>query len=879
MRGFWLRLLRLLRWRASEREIDEELRFHVEMEAEQYLRQGVDPAEARRRALIALGGLDRWREEVRAARGTAWIEDAVRDVRLAVRGLLRAPGFAVAAVGAIALGIGATTAVYSVVDQVVLSPLPYPDSHELVTVWTQDPRQGAEKDVASWPNFIDWRDAATTFDALATALPRRYTLTGGGEPEEVVGAAVSRGFFELIGHPLALGRPFRDDEVEGTVSNVVVISHELFARRFGADSSVVGRTITLDGAQYEIVGVTRPGSGYPRDAALWTPQAFPPDEPLTKYPRFRLLFPVIGRLADGVTLSAAQAEMDAIAARLAEAYPEANQGTGIRLEPLQETIVGDARTPLLVLLGAVAAVMLIVVVNVANLLLARGTARARELAVRLAIGAGRGRIVRQVLAESALLGGLGGLVGAALAAVGVATLAAAGPPELPRLDEVRPDWTILGIALAVAFAAAFAFGLVPALQAGRADPATHLRSGGPGASTAALGRVRSAFVAAQFALALVLLVGAGLFLRSFLNLRAVDPGFDPDGVLSVSMNLPRDRYPNADARRAFHQQLLDAAAALPGVQSVGTIDGLFLGELPRLGTPTIESRPDQFGPDTKIPVAGRTVSPGFFSTMGLEIVAGRGLDETDRPGGVRVAVVNETFARRFLAGLDPIGQRFTWLYQGEGSQWFTIVGVVEDARQAGLAAPVLPAVFNALAQYPPSRIELLIRTAGDPRSLARAATRVVHEIDPNLPVSVRTLDQALADQLAPRRFVSSLLGVFALAALTLAAIGIFGVMAYVVGRRTREIGIRVALGAARPRLLFDVLREGMLHAGAGLVVGVLAALGLARLVRSQLFGLEPTDPATFTAAAAVLLVVAAAACVLPARRAAAVDAVIALREE
>ena len=879
MKGLWLRLLRVLRWRASEREIDEELRFHVEMEAEKYERAGVDRREARRRALIALGGQDRWREEVRAARGAAWIEDAVRDVRLGARGLVRSPGFAAAAIGAIALGVGATTAIYSVVDQVVLSPLAYPESDELVTVWMRNARQGTEESVTSWPNFMDWREATTTLDGLATVLPTHYTLTGAGEPEQILGARVSRGFFELVGHPLALGRPFRDDEVEVEVGNAVVLSHALFTRRFGADPSIVGSTIELDDVTYEVVGVTRPGAGYPREAELWTPQAFPADYPLTMYPRRRLLFPVIGRLGDAVPLPVAQAEVDAIAGRLEEAYPETNRGVGIRLEPLHETIVGDVRTPLLVLLGAVAAVLMIAVVNVANLLLARGTVRARELAARVALGAGRGRIVRQVMAESALLGGLGGLAGAALAFIGVTAVVAAGPGDLPRLDEVRPDWRMLGVAFAVALGATLAFGLVPAVQAGRVDPASNLRKSTRGSSSAALGGVRGAFVAAQFGLALVLLVVSGLLMQRFLNLRAVDPGFETDGVLSVTLDLSPARYPDSEARGVFYRELLEQVTALPGVESVGTISNMFLTNR-ATATPTVESRPNQFGPDTEVPAVSDVVSPGLFPTVGLDIVAGRGLEETDGPDAMRVAVVNETFARRFLAGLDPVGQRFTWLYQGDGSYWFTIVGVVQDARRSGLAAPVESAAFYPLGARPGSHTDILIRTDGDPLSLAPAVRNAIHGIDADVPLSnMRTLEQALADQLAQRRYVSWLLGVFALTALTLAAIGIFGVMAYVVGRRTREIGIRVALGAARTKLLSDVLREGMLHAGVGLVLGVLASLGLTRLVRSQLFGLEATDPATFGAASVLLLLVAGLACALPAQRAATVDAMVALRED
>jgi predicted permease len=411
------------------------------------------------------------------------------------------------------------------------------------------------------------------------------------------------------------------------------------------------------------------------------------------------------------------------------------------------------------------------------------------------------------------------------------------------------------------------------------DPAANLRKSTRGSSSAALGGVRGAFVAAQFALALVLLVGSGLLMQSFLNLRAVDPGFEPEGVLSVTLDLSSARYPGSEARGAFYRELLDRVTALPGVESVGTITRMFVTDRPT-GTPTVESRPNQFGPDTEVPAVSDALSPGLFSTVGLEIVAGRGLEETDGPDAMRVAVVNETFARRFLAGLDPVGQRFTWLYQGDGSYWFTIVGVVQDARRSGPAAPVEPAAFYPLGARPGSHTDMLIRTDGDPLALATAVRNAIHAIDADIPLSgVRTLEQAMADQLGQRRYFSWLLGVFALAALTLAAIGIFGVMAYVVGRRTREIGIRVALGAARTKLLSDVLREGMLHAGAGLVLGVLASLGLTRLVRSQLFGLEATDPATFGAASLLLLLVAGLACALPARRAATVDAMVALRED
>jgi predicted permease len=829
---------------------------------------------------MAMGGQDRWREEVRAARGTAWIEDTARDVRFALRGLARAPGFHAAAIGTVALGVGAATAIYSVVDQVVLSPLPYPDSDELVSVWLRIPARNIDEGLTSWPNFVDWREATSTLERIATLVPDRVTLTGGDDPEEILGVSVSRGFFELVGAPLALGRPFRQDEVEGDFASVVVLSHELFTRRFGADPSILGRMIVVDDATFEVVGVTEPGRGYPRDAELWMPQAFGTGRQWRE-PRGRLWLSVMGRLADGADLSVAQQEMEGIAARLEAEYPDVNRGVGIKLEPLRRTIVGGARTPLLGLLAAVGLLMLIAVANVANLLMARGTARAHELAARLALGAGRGRVIRQALTHSAVLGGIGGLFGAVLASVGVVALVAAAPSDLPRLDEVRVDWLILGLALASALGASVAFGLVPAVQATRVDPGTSLRAAARGSSSTGMARLRGAFVGSQFALAFVLLVGSGLLVRSFLKLRAVDPGFDIEGMLSVSLSLPPIRYGDAEARRAFHSELTEEVSALPGVDAVGTISSLFLSDLPNAGTVTIESRPDQHETGTEIPVVTDAVSPGFFSAAGMEVMAGRGLETTDGPEDLPVAVVNETFARLYLNGLDPVGQRYTWgRPYGEDTHWFTIVGVVEDARRSGLAAPVRPAVFEPTTQRARSDLEVLIRTTGDPLSLAPAVRAAIAAVDAGLPVSrVRTLEQALGESVAQRRFVAWILGVFAAAAMALAAIGIFGVMAYLVGRRTREIGIRVALGADRRRVLGEILGEGMRQAGTGLAVGVLASLAFAGVVRSQLFGLEPTDPVTFVGASAVLLLAAALACIVPARRAAAVDAMVALREE
>lgn len=882
MRGWLLRLYRMLRSGASEHELDDEMRHHVEMETEALVRSGLEPREARRRALMAFGGQDRWREETRAARGTVWLEDALRDARFALRGLARNPAFTFSALVALSLGVGATTAIYSVVRGVVLAPLPFPRPDQLVTVWMSNPAQGIAEDIASWPNFEDWRSRSATVDPMVVVRNRRWTLTGNdADPEEVVGAAVSRGFFEMLGAPLALGRTFRDEEAEGDPAPVVVLSHELWVRRFGSDPGIVGATIRLNDEAWEVVGVTQAGRGYPRIAELWTPFSFGPALEPYRESRGTLWLPVVGRLADGVDLQAAQAEVDEIARGLREEYPTANEGVGITLEPLQETLIGDVRTPLLVLLGAVGLVLLIAVVNVANLLLARGVARGRELALRLTLGAERGRVVRQALAESAVLGGIGGLIGAALAAGGVAVLLRLAPAGLPRVDEIAVEPGLLLVAIGIALGASLLFGLVPALHAGSVHLAGQVsEGGGRGGSSGRLARVRGAFVTGQFALALVLLVGAGLLLRSFANLRGVDPGFQPAGVLTATLSLPSSRYPGGDAARNFTDEVIPALEALPGVERVGAVSTLFITALPNMSPVVIESRPELDTTSQSDPVVRDAASEGFLDAAGMRLVAGRGFTPADGPDATPVAVVNEAFVRRFLSGRAAPGERFSWTGRGEGAEWITVVGVAADARRAGLDAPVRPSAFVPHAQSPSGRFDLLVRTSGDPLALTQSLRTTIGRIDPMLALTrVRALDQAMSETLSARRFVVVLLGVFAAAALVLAAVGIYGVMAYVVGQRTREIGIRVALGAERGAVLGGVLREGLLHAGIGLVLGGVGAVALSRYVRSQLFGLDATDPATFALAALVLVLVAAAASAIPARRAAAIDPMVALREE
>ena len=880
IRGMWLKLKALLAPVRAERELDEELRFHLEMETSENLRLGMGAREARRRAYRDFGGVDRFREETREARGTRWLEDLVRDTGFGLRLLARAPGFTAAALLTLALGVGATTATFTIVRGVLLRPLPFPAADELVTVWLTNPAQGIDEDINSWPNFVDWREQSSSVEHMVAVSNTRPTLTGEGEPEELLGARVSRGFFEMLGAPLFLGRGFRPDEVEGEEGLLVVLSHELWVRRFGGDAAVVGRSILLNGEPHEVVGVTAPGMRYPRDAELWVPLSFRGGLAGLREARGSLWLPVVGRLADGVSLTEAQAEMNAVARRLEEAYPDANEGMGIALEPLRETLVGDVRTPLLVLLGAVGFVLLVGCANVGNLVLARGTARGREMAVRLSLGGGRGRLLRQVVTESALLGLIGGALGTGLAAALVAWVRTRPPAGVPRMDEVSLDPPVLAFALLLSLGTGVLFGLIPALQVAKTEPLEQLREGGRG-SDGGLTRLRPLFVAGQFALAMVLLVGAGLLVRSFLNLQRVDAGFEPEGVLVAQLRLPAARYPDGESLRAFTGELLAGLEALPGVEEAGVVNTFLLSQLANSSSVAIESRPVLPDGLLRWPVTYDGASEGLLGATGMELVAGRGFLASDGPDDPPVVLVNQAFVRLYLPSTDPLGERITFGNpEGEDPGWMTIVGVLRDARRSGLDQEVRPSALMPYTQYMRTGLDVVIRASGDPVGLAPALRQSVRSIDPDLPVSqVRTMEQAVDEGLAVRRFLTALLAGFAVVGTLLAAIGIYGVMAFLVGRRTREIGIRVALGAGRGTILGSVVREALLQAGVGLAIGLGAALLLGRVVQSQLFGLGAADPLTLGGVGVLLLAVAAVAAALPARRATRVAPSVALRVE
>lgn len=797
-----------------------------------------------------------------------------KTLRYAYRSLRGSKSTSLAVISTLALGIGVTTAVFSIVYGVLLRPLPYPDSDRLVRVWLSNPRQGIDKDITSYPNFADWRAQSRSIQGMAAVASAARNLTGAGEPRELSGAAVSEGYFGILRVAPVLGRVFTPEEESLSGPNVVILSHELWATQFGSDPAIVGRALSLSGVPYEVVGVMPRGLG---EQDFWIPLRPSAD---LRESRGALWLPVIGRLAPGVTLEQAQTEMSAIARRLEQSYPEANDGMGVLLEPLRASIVGDVRQPLLLLLGAVALVLLIACANIANVLLVRGTARRTEMAVRAALGASRRQLAMQVGVESLLLALAGGALGVLAAYACLQWLMGLAPPSLPRLDAIRLDGSVLGITAAVTVLCGMLFGLVPALEAGGRGPAEAIRQGGRGAvGGSAAERLRPVLVVSQFALAVMLLAGAGLMLRSFAKMQDVDPGFDASHVALVRLNLPASKYETPEQVNAFYDELLTSLRATPGVESADAISDFVLGRLPNSASIVVEGieLPQAL---ERLPVAYDAVTPGFVRTSRMRMLSGRGLLPTDKQGSSRVALVSETMARTFFRGADPVGARFAFGVPDSEDGWITIVGVVADARRSGPVEPVRPYVLMPHAQYTTRRLDIVIRATGEPLALLPQVRAAVHAIDAAQPIAgVRTLEQAFGETVAPRRFLMVLLSIFGGAACALAAIGIYGVMAYVVVRRTREIGVRIALGAPPGRVQRLVIAQAMAQAGIGLALGVAGALLLGGQIRAQLFGVAPGDPTTLVATVGLLALVALFASWLPARRAAAVDPTTAMRVE
>lgn len=807
-----------------------------------------------------------------------------QEFRHAARKLLRAPGFTAIAVLTIALGIGATTAVFSVVYNVLLKPLPYRDAGQLVSV--ESVRNGDPMPMSPL-DFMDYREQARSFTGLAAIDRGTINLTGvGSQPVRLRSTRVSASFFEVLGVNAVRGRLFRAGEDEPGAPRVVVLSYATWRSEFGGDPRVIGQTVSLDGNPYSVIGVAPSWMRYPENTELWVPMQFQPYE-IDPGNRGAHSLDGIARLAPGVTVQAATRDLGRVAGRLAAAYPESNAEFGAGAYPLQAQIVQNARAALLMLMGAVAFVLLVACTNVANLLLVRASAREAEMAVRTALGASRWRIVRQLAAESVLLAGLGTGAGLVLAAWAVDALVAFGPRGLPRLDEVSMDGRVVAFAAALAVVTGLLFGAAPAIHVLRADISEMLRGGGRGASGRRTGqRTRHALVVVETALAVVLLVGAGLFLRSFTRLVAQDPGFSPMHVTTATVSLPANKYRLDRDASTFVDRLTARVRALPGVRDVAVGFGrpLYRGHI-RTGFEVAGWPPST--PNSRRIVTVRPVSPSYFAVLGIPLDSGRQFTATDRADAPQVVLVNEELVRRYFKGRAPIGERLTLGWDRDTVEWGaksavggTIVGVVRDVTEAGPGSKVEPIVYTPFAQVPVTDITVLVQAKGTLASVASGLRSALRGVDPDLPLfDVTTMDAALAESVAQPRFYTMLLSGFAGVALLLAAIGIYGVIAYSVSLRHREIGIRLALGATRDRVLRLTMRQGVVLAAAGIPVGLVAAFWLTRYVSGLLFGVGGLDPLTFGVVPLVLMAVAAVASYVPARRAARVDPVVTMRAE
>lgn len=814
----------------------------------------------------------------------------MHDLRLALRQISRYPGFTAVSVITLALGIGANTAIFSVVEGVLLHPLSYEDPGRIVTLLHDGHNPVAPAD------FLDWQRQSKSFEQMAAAESWGGTLTGDGRPENVTGLRMGEGLLRILGIEPLLGRSFVPEDFSRGSQDVLILSYRLWQRRFGGDSRVVGRTVVLDNGVYSIIGIMPAGFQFPpfwaTGAEMWTPLSL--SERATD--RAGSSLRVFARLKDGVTLRQAQTEMNAICSRLAVAFPETNTGRTVRVDPLREKVVGDVRPALLILLVAVVFVLLIACANVANLLLVRAAAREKEMAIRTALGAGRWRTLRQVLVESVLLAAMGGILGLLLGYLGVHCLknlmqgqATGVTLQIPRVQEIGVDTQTIVFTLAVALFTAFVFGLAPALQTTKPRLQIALNESGRGTSASHGGRrLRAALVVLEIGLALMMLVGAGLLLRTFVNLMRTDPGFRTTNMLTMIVSLAGQDEVVGPAREAFYGDLFRKIGSTPGVVSASAVNHLpFAGDEWGLGL-SIEGRPVS-PPGEEIRAVYRVCFPRYFSTMGIALLRGRDFSNEDRLDAPRVVIINQTLARRQFANEDPIGKRLTLDDPRAKPAWWTIVGIIRDAKQGSLTTEVSPEIYLPWLQsedYVRSTsrhfayMTLVIHSKTDPRQLVGLVQRLVWGLDRDAPISsVATLEEVTSDSVRRQRTSLIVIGIFAGLALILAALGIYSVMSYVVSQRTREIGIRMALGARRLDLLSLVIREGMSLALAGTVLGLVASFPLAGLMRAILYGVEPTDTSTLVVTSAVLLLVAVFACWVPAQRAASVDPIRALRME
>lgn len=813
------------------------------------------------------------------------METFLQDLRYGMRMLLKAPSFSIVATIALALGIGANTAIFSVVNAVLLRPLPFANSEQLMMVWETDATRGYTRGSASYPNFVDWREQNHVFEKMASYHTNDFIMTGRGESTRLQGAVVNGDLFPLLGVAPVIGRGFLPDEDKpGESGRVVLLSQELFQKRFNSDPSVVNQSMVLDGKNYTIVGVMPQAFQFPiqnEPVELWTTVALDREgkDPITEE-RGAHYMNVIARLKPGVSREQAQAEMTSISARLEQQYPDKDLHKSSRVESALEALVSDIRPALLILLGAVGCVLLIACANVANLLLARAMSRHKEMAIRSALGASRTRVVRQLLTESVLLSLAGGALGLVLAVWWSDVLVALGKENIPRALQVGLDWRVLGFTLLVSVLTGVIFGLVPALHSSKTELTESLKEGGRGSGEGARrNRIRGVLVVSELAIAVVLLVGAGLLIQSLWRLRQVSPGFDSQNLLTFVVGIPEVKYPT-EKQAQFYHDLVARIESLPGVRSASAVIPLPLsGDLFRISFET-EGRPVAKGDQPSADFFA--IGDDYFKTLGVSMLKGRDFNERDNKQAPGVIIVNQAFARKFFPNEDPIGKRIKPGISTDTDEpaMREIVGVVSDVRNRNLSSELRTGYFVPAAQIPFNQMTMVVRTTNDPHSLITAVQNEVHSMDKELPVfSVKTMDEYIAATVAAPRFNTTLLVIFAAVALVLTIVGLYGVMSYSVAQRTNEIGLRMALGAQTRDVLRLIVSQGLKLVFVGLAIGLLGAFALTRVIESLLFGVTTKDPITFASVAVLLAFVALLACYIPARRAARVDPMEALRYE
>jgi putative ABC transport system permease protein len=870
----------------AERELRDEFSAHLEMAEEENVRRGMPREEARYAARREFGGVEQIKEIYRDRRGLPVLETFLQDLRYGARMLVKNPGFTAIAVITLALGIGANTAIFSVVNSLLLAPLHFKQPDRLVMVWEQRPSGNWFQGPVSPANYFQWQDHNTVFDQMAVMYDDHLTLTGdNSDPEQIAYQGVSWNLLAMLGTNPIIGRTFFAEDAVPRKNDVVILSFGLWQRRFGGDPSVVGKKIQIDGQPCTVIGIMprgfqlfiKRGSFTSEQAEIWTPIPFTEK---SRIPRGRYLT-AVARMKPGVIIGRAQLQMDSISAALEKQWPDFDKGWSVQLVPLKEQLVGNLRQPLLILLGAVAFVLLMGCTNVANLLLGRAAGRQREIAVRVALGADRKRVIRQLLTESLLLAGLGGAAGLLLAVSGTKALLALGPKNMLSGAAVVVDWRVLAFTMIVSVATGILFGLGPSLVALSSDVNKTLKEGGLDGSAGRTGsRLRSTLVIAELTLAVVILVGSGLCVRSFYLLNSVNPGFNPHNLLTMKLSLPDASYKQAAKKIAFFQQMRERTAALPGVISASADSWLPFTTMGAATGFQIEGQPVISSSDQPVTDV-RVIEPDYFHTMGIPLIAGREFNEQEASVQSHVIIINQALAAGYFHGESPIGKRITVAMGGNTEKFPSlIVGVVGDVKHEGLNTIPGPMVYWPHPELPFSFMTFVVRTTGNPLALAGAVRQQVKLMDPSLPVSdVATMEQRMSDSVAESRFSTLLLGIFAVVAIVLATVGIYGVTSYAVTARQHEIGIRMAIGAQPADVERMFMRRGLRLTLAGLGLGLLTSFALTKLLAGLLFGVTPHDPLTFIAMPALLFIVAMLACYIPSRRATRVDPLVALRYE